>query len=109
LTRPPFPFDVVNHIDTKAPFPNDILLKQNYPNPFNPSTRIEYFLPKSDYATLKVYDLIGHEIITLVNKPHAAGWHSVFFDSHGLVDGVYFYRLQVGDVFAETKKLVVTK
>ena len=96
--------------------PTNFRLSQNYPNPFNPTTTIKYALPKSSYVILKVYDLLGNEINTLVKGDKSAGVHSVAFDGHNLASGTYFYRLQVFDsqnsskgTFIETKKFVLLK
>jgi hypothetical protein len=107
LTRSPFPIEGTNSIrSTNASFPNDFLLQQNYPNPFNPSTRIEYFLPRSERVALKIYDLEGREVANLVDGLRSAGWHSVIFNGAELANGVYLYRLQVSG-FVQTKKLVI--
>lgn len=110
------------------------LLTQNYPNPFNPSTTIKYSIPfvepayrqgrrKSSFAqssnqsqsgdwlyniTLKVYDILGREVTTLVNKQQQPGNYEVVFDANNLPSGTYFYRLQSGS-FTETKKMMVVK
>jgi len=83
-------------------------LKQNYPNPFNPATIIEYTLPKPSYIELKVYNVIGHEVQTLVNGKQEAGSYRVQFHSNGLPGGVYFYRLRAGERI-ETKKMLIVK
>jgi len=88
--------------------PNSFSLRQNYPNPFNPSTRIAYELPKAGHVSLKVFDLLGREIATLVNEIQPVGSHSVTFNGSALASGIYFYRLQAGD-FATTKKMVLLK
>jgi len=92
--------------------PNQFSLKQNYPNPFNPSTLIEWQSPVASWQTLKVYDVLGNEVVTLVNEYRPAGSYEVEFQSKGsnrqLASGVYFYRLTAGS-FIETKKLVLMK
>ncbi|HOJ18982.1 MAG TPA: T9SS type A sorting domain-containing protein [Ignavibacteriaceae bacterium] len=88
--------------------PGNYFLSQNYPNPFNPSTLITYQLPKTSLVTLKVYDILGKEIITLVAEEQTEGSHSVNFNAQNLSTGVYFYQLKAGD-FVSTKKLVLIK
>ena len=91
--------------------PLQFSLSQNYPNPFNPSTRIQYTLEKAGMVSLKVYNLLGLEITTLVNGRQEAGSYAVPFgtdNTAGLSSGVYFYRLQTGS-FVSTKKLVLMK
>jgi hypothetical protein len=85
------------------------LLAQNYPNPFNPATQIVYAIPQSGLVTLKIYDLTGREIQTLINTFQPAGQYAYEFDGKRLASGVYFYRLQVGDRFSEIKKMMYLK
>ena len=94
--------------DERPHVPSQYTLYQNYPNPFNPTTVIAYSLPVSSAVTLKVYDLLGREIKTLVNERQSAGQHSVIFDGSNCSTGVYFYRLQAG-TFGQTKKLIELK
>jgi len=79
-------------------------LSQNYPNPFNPSTVISWQSPVSSWQTLNVYDVLGNEVVTLVNEWKEAGNHSVKFDARGLSSGIYYYRLTIGN-FVDTKKM----
>jgi hypothetical protein len=88
--------------------PHEFLLSQNYPNPFNPSTTIRYALSFSANVRLSIYDLLGREIETLVNKEQSAGWKEVEWNAANIPNGVYFYRLQVGD-FTSVKKMVLLK
>jgi hypothetical protein len=84
-------------------------LGQNYPNPFNPTTTIGYTLAKNSKVLLKVYDLLGREVATLVNGEMKGGvLHKVSFDGSRFVSGIYFYRLQAGN-YIETRKLVLLK
>jgi hypothetical protein len=83
-------------------------LDQNYPNPFNPSTKITWQSPINSWQTLKVYDLLGNEIATLVDEYKPAGRHEVEFQTGTLTSGIYFYKLQVGN-FIETKKMVLLR
>ena len=88
--------------------PENFLLSQNYPNPFNPLTTISYSVPELSFVTLKVYDVLGNEIATLVNKENSVGSYTVEFDATTLPSGIFFYKLQAGD-FVETKKMVLMK
>jgi Secretion system C-terminal sorting domain len=83
-------------------------LNQNYPNPFNPSTIIAYSIPASSNVTLKVYNVLGKLVTTLVNKYQQAGSYRVYFDASFLSNGVYFYRLQAGN-FSATNKMLLLK
>ena len=83
-------------------------LSQNYPNPFNPSTSIKFSIPKSGLVSLKVYDILGKEVATLVNKDLNSGSYEYTFDAAGFTSGVYFYRLEAGD-FSEIKKMMLIK
>jgi hypothetical protein len=88
--------------------PSVFFLDQNYPNPFNPSTNIKYSIPASSNASLKVYDILGKEISTLVNEYQQAGTFDIVFDGSKLASGVYYYQLTAGEMTA-TKKLMLTK
>ncbi|HED07118.1 MAG TPA: T9SS type A sorting domain-containing protein [Ignavibacteria bacterium] len=88
--------------------PTNFALEQNYPNPFNPSTTIKYDLPKEGFVTLKVYDMLGREVATLVNKEQSAGRYIITFDASGLASGIYFYRISAGK-FLQTKKLILLR
>ena len=86
----------------------DFRLLQNYPNPFNPLTKIKYQIPQLSFVTLKVYDVLGREIGTLVNEEIPAGIYEVEFDATNLPSGIYFYQLKAGPFF-ETKKMILLK
>jgi len=88
--------------------PKAYALYQNYPNPFNPVSKIKYDIPKISFVTIKVYDVLGSEIATLVNEEKPAGSYEVDFNAIGLPSGVYFYHLKAGQ-FIETKKMVLMK
>ena len=94
--------------ETKSTFPNFFKLEQNYPNPFNPSTKISWQAPVSGWQTLKVYDILGNEVATLVDEYRNAGSFEAEFDASKLSSGVYFYQLRAGD-FIETKKMILMK
>jgi len=88
--------------------PCEFTLSQNYPNPFNPTTTIKYDLPIDAHVTLKLYDVLGREVLTLVNEQAKAGYHSTTLDASRLSSGVYFYRIQAGQ-FSQTKKLILVR
>jgi hypothetical protein len=83
-------------------------LSQNYPNPFNPSTRINFSIPEASFITLKVYDVLGNEIATLVNEEKPAGNYEINFSAEGLTSGIYFYILTAGS-FTQTMKMILLK
>ena len=93
------------------------MLEQNYPNPCNPSTTIKYSIPTSEFVTLKVYDVLGNEVATLVDEEKPAGSYEVEFSAKGIAygrnaynlsSGIYFYTMQAGS-FTQTKKLILIK
>ncbi|MFO7524202.1 MAG: T9SS type A sorting domain-containing protein, partial [Ignavibacteriaceae bacterium] len=92
--------------------PVEFYLHQNYPNPFNPGTKISWQVPVGSWQTLKVYDVLGREVVTLVNEYKEAGNHEVEFLPESSIknpaSGVYFYQLQSGD-FIETKKMILLR
>jgi len=94
--------------DKTSDIPESFSLSQNYPNPFNPSTSIQYALSDKQFVQLKVFDVIGNEVATLVNEEKATGIYSVDFNASNLPSGVYFYKLQAGS-FVETKKMILLK
>ena len=91
-------------------------LEQNYPNPFNPTTKIKFTIQsvirdetnQSQFVNLKVYDILGNEIATLVNEQKPAGTYEVDFNAIGLTSGIYFYKLMTGN-FSQTKKMILLK
>src|SRR5690606_33730869 len=98
----------VSNEEVSNTIPKDFNLKQNYPNPFNPTTVISYQLPVSSVVSLKVFDLLGREVATLVDGRVSAGDHKVRFNASGLSSGMYIYRLSSGD-FVESRKMTVIK
>lgn len=91
-----------------ATTPSSFVLSQNYPNPFNPSTTIRFSLPGYGFTSLKVYDVLGKEIATVVNGMYAAGVHNVEFNASNIPSGIYFYTLRSGS-FVESKKMLLIK
>jgi photosystem II stability/assembly factor-like uncharacterized protein len=98
----------VAEVDESGNNPNTFSLFQNYPNPFNPTTSIEYRVGSSEYVTLKVYDVLGREVATLVNEEKLPGEYEIEFDGSQLSSGIYFYKLTSGN-FIETKKMIYLK
>lgn len=101
-------FENLTLIDEENYTPEQYKLLQNYPNPFNSGTAISWQLPKHTKVTLKIYDILGNEIETLVNEKRPAGTYELIWDARNLASGVYFYRLQTGD-FVETKKMILLR
>ena len=99
--------DVVSDVEDQTQ-PLTLQLEQNFPNPFNPSTKIRYQVAENDFVSLKVYDLLGNEVATLVNEVKPAGNYEVKFDASSLPSGTYFYKLQAG-LLVETKKMLLLK
>jgi len=106
---------IVTEIDEIGNLPIEFSLSQNYPNPFNPKTTIEYEIPGKSNVTIKIYDILGREVQTLVNNLEQVRYkYKVEFDASALASGVYFYRMQVNPVsgagsFVQTKKMIVLK
>ena len=88
--------------------PDSYKLEQNYPNPFNPISRIKYDIPKQSQVTIKIFDIIGSEVTTLINEFKEPGFHEISFDGSNYSSGVYFYRIEAGS-FTEVKKMVLLK
>jgi hypothetical protein len=98
---------VATSIDEPTQVPEKISLKQNYPNPFNPTTKINYSLPAAEDVSLTVYDVLGREVATLIDKQQQAGTYSVTFNAEQYSSGVYFYRLQTENTSKVRKMLLV--
>ena len=100
------PTSVLNEVSGVLPTSYD--LQQNYPNPFNPTTKLSFSVPHSSHITLKVFNVLGNEVATLVNEFVKAGIYETSFDGNRLPSGVYFYRLQ-GEGFIDTKRMLLLK
>jgi len=103
-----FPEGVSSVEEISSVTPNDYTLTQNYPNPFNPSTSINFAIPNSEFVTLKIYNILGSEVATLVNQTLAAGSYIFNFDASNLASGIYLYELKAGS-FAQIKKMNLLK
>ncbi|MCZ7612227.1 MAG: T9SS type A sorting domain-containing protein [Ignavibacteriaceae bacterium] len=101
-------FAYSDEVEIEISQPNVFYLGQNYPNPFNPSTNIKYSIPADGNVTLKMYDILGEEVSTLVNEFQQAGTFDVVFDGSNLSSGVYYYQLTSGEL-TSTKKMMLTK
>ena len=88
--------------------PAEYKLYNNYPNPFNPSTTIKYSIPEASFTSIKIYDVVGNEVSSLVNENKPAGLYEVEFNASNLSSGIYYYVIQVGS-FRETKKMILLK
>ncbi len=101
-------FSYSNIVDVNIGIPTQFSLSQNYPNPFNPTTSISFTLPKSEFVTLKVFNLLGQEVRTLVNGFMESGSYNQIFDASNLSTGTYFYQLKT-ESFSDIKKMILVK
>jgi hypothetical protein len=108
-------FDYSKIVEVEVGTPNEFSLSQNYPNPFNPVTKINYSIPRTSFVTLKVYDILGNKVTTLINEEKQTGNYQVEFNASnlpdskaGLTSGVYFYTMQAGD-FYDTRKFILMR
>ncbi|KAA3616800.1 MAG: T9SS C-terminal target domain-containing protein [Calditrichaeota bacterium] len=104
-----YSYNLITSIKKKDHNPKEYKLGQNFPNPFNPSTKINYHLAQNSFVSLKIYDVSGRLIKTLVNQQQNAGEQSVLFDGAGLPSGVYFYRLITSNGFSQSRKMLLLK
>jgi hypothetical protein len=95
-------------VEEEVTVPSEFRLLQNYPNPFNPATTISFSIPSPEFISLKVYDILGNEVATLVNEEKPAGEYDITFDASTFTSGVYLYRLSAGS-FTEMKKMILMK
>ncbi|MFA4924455.1 MAG: T9SS type A sorting domain-containing protein [Ignavibacteriaceae bacterium] len=98
----------INERQNDRTVPTEFSLSQNFPNPFNPTTNIEFQIPQSGFVTLKVFDVLGKEVATLVNEEKKAGSYSVNFDASHLSSSIYFYTLKINN-FIQTKKMILLR
>jgi hypothetical protein len=100
--------DGITNVEYFSSTPENFKLYQNYPNPFNPSTKIKYSIPKSSQVQIKIFDILGNEIETLVNEEKSAGTYEITWNATNLTSGIYLYQLQAGS-FIDTKKMILLK
>lgn len=103
-----FYYSTVVDVNEDDMLPIEFKLHQNYPNPFNPSTVIKYAIPERSYVLIKVYNIAGEELVTLVNVEKDQGWYELNFNPRGLSSGVYIFRMNAGN-FVSTKKMMLIK
>lgn len=103
-----FAIDNPTSILSNINIPDEYSLSQNFPNPFNPSTKLEFGISNLGFVSLKVYDVLGNEVKTLINENKPAGRYTVTFDGSNLSSGIYFYKLESGS-FIETKRMILLK
>ena len=107
-SQPPESYRFITDIEGYTELPHSFYLSQNFPNPFNPVTKIDYRVPTLSQVKIKLYDILGNEIATLVNEDKTIGEYRITFYAGNLPSGTYFYQLQAGD-FIETKKMILMK
>ena len=100
--------DVIVSVEDEDVLPTVFKLEQNYPNPFNPSTIIKFAVPERSIVVIKIFDVLGSEIQTLVNEEMESGWYEKVFSASGYASGMYIYRMQAGD-YISTKKMLLIK
>ena len=93
---------------TEAKIPSKYILHQNHPNPFNPTTTIEFSLPYTEFVTLKIYNILGEDVATLISERLSSGKYKYEWDASNLASGLYLYKIQAGD-FVDIKKMVLMK
>ena len=101
--------EMITSVDgSSKDLPTRFVLRQNHPNPFNPSTNIIYSIPQNVKVQIKIFDILGNEIETLINEEKPAGTYKITWNAENLPSGVYFYQLRAGD-FVQTKKMLLLK
>lgn len=98
---------ITTDVEDQLTVPIEYRLEQNYPNPFNPGTVIRFAVPEQSMVSLKVYDIIGREIATLINEERDAGWYEQSFDASALSSGIYIYRLSAGSKVFSKKMMLI--
>jgi hypothetical protein len=98
----------ITDVEDKDLLPTVFKLEQNYPNPFNPSTIIKFGVPERSNVLIKIYDILGSEVVTLVNEEMEAGWYQKNFDAYSYSSGIYLFRMEAG-TYISTKKMMLIK
>ncbi|HCY77083.1 MAG TPA: hypothetical protein DHV28_14265 [Ignavibacteriales bacterium] len=101
-------FSYSQEVEVRVNVPLEYSLDQNYPNPFNPTTTIRYAIPEDNFVSIKLYDILGNEVITLVNEQKQAGRYEMLFNASNIASGVYYYQISSGN-FTQTRKLMLMK
>ncbi|HRP92386.1 MAG TPA: T9SS type A sorting domain-containing protein, partial [Ignavibacteriaceae bacterium] len=101
-------FAYSQEVEVEISLPLEYSLEQNYPNPFNPTTTISYSIPSDNFVTIRLYDVLGNEVITLVNEQKQAGKYEMLFNASNIASGVYYYQINSG-TFTQTRKLMLLK
>jgi hypothetical protein len=94
--------------DSESELPISFGISQNYPNPFNPTTTIKYSVPEESFVSIRVYDILGRLVTSLVEEEQTIGYYEVKFNAINIASGAYFYRMEAGD-FVDIKKLIILK
>jgi len=108
----PTPYDPINglyEVNDRKKLPKDIYLSQNYPNPFNPTTTIEFTIPKTEFVKLKIYNLLGQKVASLISEELNSGSYKVDWDAGNFSSGIYIYRLETDKGFVQSKELILLK
>ena len=98
----------ITDVEDEELLPTVFKLEQNYPNPFNPSTIIKFAVPVKSNVLIKIYDILGSEVVTIVNEEVDAGWYQKSFDAYSYSSGVYLFRMEAGN-YISTKKMMLIK
>jgi hypothetical protein len=101
-------FSYYPEVEVRLDVPVNFSVKQNFPNPFNPTTKIEFSIPSDNNVEIKVYNVIGMEVATILNERRQAGTHSIEFNASNLSSGIYFYKIVSGK-YSEIKKMILLK
>ncbi len=99
---------IITEIKPEDLLPTEFKLEQNFPNPFNPSTSIKYAVPEKSHVLIKIYNIVGEEVVLLADEEKDRGWYTISFNAPRLASGIYIYRMQAGN-FISTRKMMLLK